>query len=142
MYLAFIVAVPLAWFRGGHAERFGAGVLLFNELVMMNPAISWRIGDVYMDSAIADALMLVLFGWMTLRTRRWWPFAVTAALALNALVHILSMVTDIPRDAAVSARIGLWLLIALVLLAGVGERWLAGDAPVFRVDRKWTRQTV
>ena len=136
LHAAFFVAMIVGWLRGGRPERFAVAVLLFKDLLLGSPSIVWRtsivwrIGDVYIDSALEDALMLLIFGWLALRSDRWWPFAATAALALTVLVHILTIVTDISWDAAVSARVGLGLLMYAALLGGVAERWLAGELAV------------
>lgn len=130
LHAAFYVAMIVGWLRGGHPERFAVAVLLVEDLVLGSPDIVWRIGDVYVDSALQDALLVLIFGWLALRSNRWWPFAATAALALAVLVHILTIVTDISWDAAVSARVGLGLFMYAALLGGVVERWMAGERPV------------
>ncbi|MEJ6789679.1 hypothetical protein BrevBR_09000 [Brevundimonas sp. BR2-1] len=108
-------------------------MLLLTQPVIVNPLVTWRIGDVYLDSAIEDVLWTVFFGWMAFRSDRWWPFAATAAMGLVVLVHLLTMVTDISWGAAVSARVGLGIVANLAVLAGVVERWMAGEAPVSRI---------
>jgi hypothetical protein len=139
----FFAAVIAGWLRGGHPERLAAAVLLLTRPVIVNPLVSWRIGDVYLDSTIEDVLWTLFFGWLAFRSDRWWPFAATAAMALVVLVHILTMVTDISWAAAVSARVGLGMLAYLAVLAGVAERWMAGEAPVSRIERDgppWRRR--
>jgi len=129
----------VAWRWGGQPERFAVGVLLVLWIVFRS--FRWIVGDVYVDSTIEDSLGLLIFGRLAFRSNRWWPFVATAALSLNVLVHVLTMVTDISWDAAVSARVGLGLLIYVALLAGAGERWLAGE-PAVSVSRIWRRRTV
>ena len=119
---------------GGRPERFGVAVLIPLRLVFANPDVTWNIGDVIVDSAVEDTLMLLIFGWLAVKSNRWWPFVVTATTALTLLVHFLSIVTDISWDAAVSARVGLALLMYVAMLGGVAERWLAGEASIC-----WTR---
>lgn len=135
MSAAFFVAAIAGWLRGGHTERFAVAALLLGQVVIDIAYDDWVIGDVYVDSAIEDALKMLFFGWLAFRSDRWWPFAATAAMVLMLLVHILTMVTDISWGAAVSARVGLELLVYLTLLAGVAERWMAGEAPVSRIAR-------
>lgn len=131
-----VAAIAVAWLRGGRTERFAAGVLALTWIVARS--FRWMVGDVYVDSTVEDSLGLLIFGWLAFRSDRWWPFVATAAFALTVLVHLLTMVTDISWDAAVSARVGLGLLIYVALLAGVGERWLAGERAA-SVDRIWRR---
>jgi hypothetical protein len=132
-YVAFFAAMIFGWLKGGHPERLAVAVLLLTEPVISNPLVHWRIDDIYLDSTIEDALRSLFLGWLAFRSDRWWPYVATAAMALTVLVHILTVVTDISWDAAVSARVGLALLMYVTLLAGVAERWMAGEAPVCRI---------
>ncbi len=51
-----------------------------------------------------------------------------ASLTLSSWSIFLEWVRgDVPRYAAQSARLGLWIVVYLSLIAGVAERWLAGD---------------
>lgn len=121
------------WLRGGHPERFGVSVLLLDH-VCATHFFAW-VYDPRLE-AVEDGLLLMIFGWLALRGRRWWPFFATAALGLTAMVHGLSAMSSMGRYDALSARIGLWILIYLALLAGVAERWLAGERPVSD-SRRW-----
>lgn len=103
----------------------------------------WRIGDggfdlaLYIDmaedQAVGRAVVMLIFGWLAFRSPRWWPLAVTASLALIVLVHLLTILTPIAYNAGASARIGLWFVVYAALLAGVVERWLAGEPPISRI---------
>jgi len=135
----FFAAVVVAWLWGGRPERFGATAMLLAWAVFRNAHVMWLVGDVYIDSTVEDTLMLLAFGWLAVRSNRWWPLVATAASALTVLVHILSMATDISWDAAVSARVGLGLLTCATLLAGVAERWLAGEKAISAI-RQWRRR--
>lgn len=126
----------VGWLCGGHSERFGAAVLLLSWLAF--GPIMWRIGDVYVDSMMEDTLLLLIFGGLAFRSNRWWPFVAASALALTVVVHVFTIVTDISWAAAVSARVGFGLVTYTALLAGVSERWLAGERPVSG-RRLWRR---
>lgn len=102
---------------------------------------TWRVGDIYLDSTIEDLVLTLAFGWLALRSDRWWPFAATAACGLSLLVHGLTVTTDITWGAAVSARVGLGLLFYLSLAAGVWERWLAGETPAIHGAQWRPRKT-
>jgi hypothetical protein len=127
---------------GGRTERFGVAVLLLSRIAFTNPRVMWVVGDVYIDSIIEDTLTALILGWLAFRSDRWWPFVATTAQALTVLVHILTIATDISWDAALSARVGLGILLYASLLAGVGERWMAGEAPVSRFGRGRTPETI
>lgn len=125
-FLAYIAG----WLKGGHPERMGASVLLCGY-VFSSATFRWRIGDFYWASAAEELTLMLIFGWLAFRSDRWWPFAVTAALALVMLVHGLTILApDLSSYAAISAQIGLWIVIDTALLFGVLERWLAGERAV------------
>lgn len=133
-----VLALLLAWFRGGHPERFCVGVLLFNQTTVIYYD-RWLVGAFEPGTAVDDVVLLLIFGVLAFRSRRWWPLVVTAALALCVVVHGLAATTPITHYASVSARIGLWTIIELALLAGVLERWLAGERAVSRTA-VWRRR--
>lgn len=127
----------LAWLKGGHSERFGATVLMIAWIVSSAPPV--MIGRLQADHAIEDALLMVLFGWMALKSDRWWPLAMTVTLVLTVLVHVaIVLVPDLDHRADIAARMGLGVLTFLSLLVGVFERWLAGERPVSEGAR-WRR---
>lgn len=82
--------------------------------------------------AASGLVITLIFLWLAFRSDRWWPFATAAALSLGVLVALLELVVGpgLSRYAAASAQLGLWLVVYATLLAGVGERWLAGETPV------------
>jgi hypothetical protein len=92
--------------------------------------------------AVSESVVMLIFAWMAFRSGRWWIFAALAALVLCALVFVLDWVNpDLPRIAALSAQIGLWLLVYVSLLASVLERWLAG-AQAVSPAAVWRRQRI
>lgn len=132
LLLAFSVVVfALAWLKGGHPERFGALILTLGYLEAMLLPVVKVMGDLVLFDAIADFTLLVIFLWMALRGRRWWPFLATAVMFLTMMVHAaMVLIPELDTRADMSARMGLTLLLVLGLLAGIGERWLAGERPV------------
>lgn len=141
MNLASFVAFTVGWLKGGHPERFGVAVLLVHTLAETLHG-EWRIGDVDAGIVAGRVVLMLIFGWLALRSTRWWPLAATASLVLILLVHLLVITTPISYFAAVSARVGLWLLLYAIVLVGAFERWMAGEAPVSRIGRDRSRETV
>ena len=129
MYVINLAAFVIGWRWGGRPERFGVATLLLIDMASML-YYGWWIGDVQVGSAADDVVQLLIFAWLTLRSDRWWPFVVTASLALMVMIHFLTIVSDLPSFATMSARIGLWILLYLALLVGVAERWLAGESAI------------
>jgi hypothetical protein len=88
---------------------------------------------------ISELVVAVIFAWIAFRSDRWWTLIASGALMLCVLVFILEWANpDLPRYAAISARWGLWYLIHLSMLAGVTERWLAGE-PAVSGTTQWRR---
>lgn len=138
-HLLGFVAYIVGWLKGGHPERVAATALMISYAVS-SITFRWRVGDFYWASAAGELTLMLIFGWLAFRSDRWWPFVTTAALALIMLVHGLTLFApDLSAYAAQSAQVGLWLVIDTALLAGVGERWLAGEAAVSRTA-VWRRR--
>lgn len=132
------LAYGAGWLRGGPAERFAAAVLL-SDWAFSSVTFRWSVDDVYWGLAAQAVVVTAIFGRLAFRGDRWWPLVATAAMILILLVHGLTIVTPITQYAAVSARVGLWMVVNTALLAGVAERWLAGEPSVSR-HRTWRRR--
>lgn len=116
----------LAWWKGAEPERLGVLVLVFNYGAggLLAPTDLW-----WVLPANDGALLAVLL-WMSLRYDRWWILAASAAQVLLMLVHV-SVLGDPTLDMRVyvGSRWIFGILGLYALLIGVGERWLAGEAP-------------
>lgn len=119
----------LAWFKGGQSERFAAAVLLIVfALSSLFPHV--RNWNVDVADAVLDLTLTAVLARQAMTGNRWWPLAATAVMALTLMVH--AAMFAVPTMSAYtdhSARIGLGIMLALTLMAGVGERWLAGERP-------------
>lgn len=129
-YLLSLVALVATWLKGGHPERLGALATLIVFAVSFYTH-QLRIDGFYVGDAVVDVGLTAFFVWMALTRDRWWPLVMSAIMALTLLVYVSALVAPgIGPYAVISARIGLGILTMLTLLAGVGERWLAGERPV------------
>ena len=139
-YLYFsLLVLALAWLRGGHTERLGV-VVIIAAYLSAHAVSPWRLDDFRIGEAATDVVVTLAFAWMALSRERWWPFAATASMVLALMVHLAMVLTPhLDGRADVSARAGLGLLLLLSLLAGVAERWLAGETPVSR-SLTWRRR--
>jgi hypothetical protein len=129
-YLITLIAVAVAWLKGGHPERLGATVILilFAASFVLHPIRMW---NVHLGDAAMDLTMMLIFAWMALTRNRWWPLAMTAVMALTVMVHVaMFLVPTLTEYADISARVGLGILMSLTLLIGTGERWLSGERAV------------
>ena len=134
-----VAAYAVAWFWGGRTERFAAAVMLLVFAVQIISAVyGW---DEYPPRRIADYVRVLIFGWLCLRSNRWWPFLVAGSLGLSAVVDVVVLFNpDISPNGAISAKIGLAYLFDLTLLLSFCERWLAGEPPASRAA--WVRADI
>ncbi|RZJ02884.1 MAG: hypothetical protein EON89_13705 [Brevundimonas sp.] len=132
----------VTWFRGGRPERFAAAVMLVVcVLITLNFVLTWDAGGDRRPGKIADVIRLLIFGWLSFRSDRWWPLLTTAAIALLVVADVIGLLDPTLSQWAISsAKIGLGYLADLTLLLGVGERWLAGEAPAGR--DAWARARI
>ncbi|QTC91000.1 hypothetical protein [Brevundimonas goettingensis] len=130
--ISVVVILPIAWLKGGHAERTVAVVLLVNYLIapFLQPA---RVGELMFGLAVADAVLLGVLGWLTLKFDRWWLLLATAAQGLVVMAYLAVMTR--PEVTARENIVAQWvfgLFTLYALLGGVLERWLAGERPTAR----------
>lgn len=122
-YLVYAVA----WFGGGRPERFGAGVLILGNL-LTSEFNTWDVGGFYPGIMMLDVASLLIFGWLCLRSDRWWPIVVAAGGGLIVLADAIRLLDPaLSHYAMASAKIGAAYVVDLALLVGVFERWLAGE---------------
>jgi hypothetical protein len=120
-------AVALAWLRGGRPERTAAAALLTAWCLGFALA-DWRLGRISVGTAAADLGLLVVLGLLALRHDRWWLLAASAAQALVVAAH-LAVITrpGLTLDENAMVLCVFRCLVAVCLLAGAPERWLAGE---------------
>ena len=88
----FSLAVyAVAWSQGGRPERLAAGLLVLAQM-LSSLTFDWRIEHNYLAAVAKGCVLLVVFGWLSLRGNRWWPLIMTAALSLNLFTYILRLV--------------------------------------------------
>lgn len=137
-----IAVISVAWVKGGHPERLGAcTILIWDALSIGAPA--WlqgvMVGGFPLFEISLELGVLAVFVRMALRGGRWWPFTASAVMTLSLLVYVAhAFVPELDRRAQISAHVGLAAALSLTLLAGVGERWLAGERPVS--SGRWRRR--
>ncbi len=133
------VTFAVGWLGGGHTERFAVTVV-FCDYVLTRATAGMSGGHELV--AVSETVVAAIFIWLALRSSRWWTLVASAALMLCVVVFVLEwMHPGVSRDTAISARIGLWMVVSLSLLAGVRERWLAGEAAVSPLT-VWRRRPV
>ena len=118
-----------AWWKGGRVERLGAAVLVCDALLTA-AIVRLDAPGGHRAAMIVQFLTALAILWMAFRFDRWWLLVASGALILCGLVTVMEVLNPaLSLYAALSAQIGLWALVYLSLLAGVAERWLAGEWP-------------
>lgn len=118
-----------AGWKGGHVERLGAAVLVCDYA--LTAAVSRApLPNPYLASTAVECVTTLVFLWMAFRFDRWWLLVAASSLILCNVAAILGLAhPGLSLYAAASAEVGLWTVVYASLLAGVGERWLAGEPP-------------
>lgn len=136
--ISILVVFAVAWFRGGHPERAGVVALLLTYVA--GPFVfDLNFGRMRAGIALADVALLVALVWLSLRYDRWWLLFASAAQTLSVVSHAALLVNAevTPRE-NMAAQWVFGLLALYALLAGVGERWLAGEAVAAPPLRRWS----
>src|SRR5688572_26285773 len=81
-----LVAYAVAGIWGGRPERFGAGLLII-YCMLSAMAYGWEVNGFFPGSMALDFLRVPVFVWLCLRSDRWWPFVIAAALGLMVLTN-------------------------------------------------------
>lgn len=107
---------------------------------MLTAFVDYRtIGGVQAVDIMSEVSATLVFIWLAMKSRRWWPLVAAPSLILCVMVHFLEwVVPELSTYAAQSAQLGLWIIVYLALFAGVGERWLAGE-PIVSDRWAWRR---
>jgi len=122
-----VASFAVAWWRGGRAERLGAAILICDAL-LTTAIVGLAAPGVHRAAMMVQLVTASGILWLTFRFDRWWLFVASGALILCGLITAMEILNPaLSLYAAVSAQLGLWGLVYLSLLAGAGERWLAGE---------------
>ena len=128
--ISTLVILPIAWLRGGHAERMGVVVLLL-AYVAGALLLPLRVDRLLIGCAITDVGMLAALVWMTLKYDRWWLILASAAQTLSILTYLALLTRpELTVRENVAAQWVFGLISLYALLGGIFERWLAGEPPV------------
>lgn len=126
--LSAMVVLSIAGLKGGRPERALALCLLITYVAAF-PLQLLTFGRLQVGFIISDLALLAIMVWLSLNYDRWWLFVATAAHALIVIGHGVMLVN--PQITVRQSVAAMWVfsVIALYcLLAGIGERWLSGEA--------------
>lgn len=126
--LSIVVVLTLAAFKGGRPER-ALALCLFVAYAAAYPLQILTFGRFQIGLAVGDALVLAVMVWLSLKYDRWWLFGATAAHALIVIGHgVAAANPNITARQSVAAMWVFGVITLYCLLAGIGERWLSGEA--------------
>lgn len=131
--VVLLLVCGAAFLKGGREERLTAAALLANVgATNLLRDQSWP--HLQRAEFAADVILLVLFGAIALRTRKFWPLAAAGFQLLSVVTHLAKMIDPALQQWAYITAIVIWTYLILIALAvGVwnhwrGERHLAGAA--------------
>jgi len=133
--ISTLVILPLAWFRGGPAERAGAALFLCIYLASTMTQ-TWRSGDLLWGPLLVEVIFLISLIRLALKRDRWWPMVASAVQFLVVLIFAGAALTpEITVRSGFVAGLVLGILCLYCLLGGVLERILAGEPPAALAGR-------
>jgi hypothetical protein len=110
------VCIITVW-RGRDEERLAAGALLANwalDLVLVNRT---HVYDLHMEILATDLALLVLYLWLALRSRRYWPLFAASFQLLVIFTHLGRAVDPAVRTWAYLTAEVLWSYLVLFAIA-------------------------
>ena len=124
-YIALLVTVAVAFWRGGPLERWAAYTILIASVLtrVFVPHPTWT--DVELRIFVIDLLVLASFWCIALKSPRFWPYWITGWQLIAIFVHIQKMMfTEIaPRPyALLSMYISYPILLLILYAAGSSGR--------------------
>ena len=107
---------------GGNSERIGAllifGGSLASFLVVASPQARFR--SIESPMFVADALVLIAFVYLSLKTKRFWPIWATSFHSIVVLTHLADALAPHTLPRAYGILQGFWVYpMTVVLLLGV-----------------------
>jgi len=145
-FLLLVIALVLAFWRGGAPERCGAGVVLAMVLVQFGgeSVLPSSFRSVDPTSLMADAVGTAGFGVLALQARRIWPLWATSLQLLSLSAHFARW-ADIgipPTVYAVMRGTPTFLALAAIAIGTILHLWRErrhGDDPSWQ---DWSRVAV
>ncbi len=145
-FLLLIVAVSLAFWRGGAPERWGAAIIVAMVLLQVGGESLFPSGFTSVDplSLMTDVVGTVGFGVLALQARRVWPLWATSLQLLSLSAHFARWADiDIPPIVYAVMRGTPTFLALLAIVVGtilhVSRRRRLGNDPSWQ---DWSRVAV
>lgn len=118
-YFCLLACCTYALWRGGAAERIGAGIFIAGFI--LTGVASWRPNFRSIDVGIftVDTLMMVAFLILATRSTRYWPIWMAALQAVQVAGHFSRLADQamIPWVYAVAQALWSYPMMALLILA-------------------------
>lgn len=136
-YLMSTFAIlAIAWWKGGAPERSGA-LVLFVAYLATGLVKTIELGGLRVGVALIDVALALTLVWLAMRSGRWWLLLAAANQLLVVMAHATAVIDPtLGLRVSVASRWLFGLIVLYALLAGVFERWLAGEASVLRMTKE------
>jgi hypothetical protein len=127
-YTMLFVTMGLACLWGKRPEYIGAAVMVFGSIfsALATSARSVRFRSMEVGVFTVDLIMLLLFGWLALTSKRFWPIWVTGFHLCAILTHItvLLMPESLPLAYYHLQGKFAYLMCGSILMGAYGQRAL------------------
>ena len=118
-WVMLLLTCAYALWRGRSDERIVASVCLLASLATrfaISP-LQERYASVETGLMAIDALVLLVFVWIALRSQRFWPLWIAGLQLTNSISHVLKLVDLDLMPRAYGAAAALWSYPILLILA-------------------------
>jgi len=119
LFFGFLLATCLfAAVRGGRPEKIAAITLLVGAIFSVTLARPFdeRFANVEVGIFVTDALTLIAFLWLSVRSTRFWPLWISAMLGAETAIHLLRVVSPGIVPVAYRDAQAIWSWIAQLML--------------------------
>jgi hypothetical protein len=110
------VCIITVW-RGGDEERLAAGALLANWAVTLILFDKAHPNDLQRGILVVDLALLILYFWLALRSRRYWPLFAAAFQLLVIFTHLGRALDPAVRGWAYLTAGIIWSYLVLIAIA-------------------------
>jgi hypothetical protein len=120
-YLVLFATVATAFWRGARSEKWGAATALAGSLASTATSLDANWNGLIIPLLLVDLAVLASFWWLSLNSRRYWPYWVTGWQLVTVLVHLQrGLFADIlPAPYALMTMYLAYPTLLLILLASV-----------------------
>lgn len=123
-YLVLAATLVAAFWRGARSEKWGATTALVGSLASTLTSLNANWSKLSIPLLTIDLLVLASFWWLTLNSRRYWPYWVTGWQLVAVLAHLQRALFNeiLPAPYALMTMHLAYPTLLLILIASIRNR--------------------